>query len=409
MKYYHPKDSNGNSISFIASESHVVDNSGKPLSTKLSEITSKLNNVVDIDTFNKNSSNILNQIYTFVPEVIYKAGNVPITIYTKNLTSYPDSVFLTSSNARSFGNPNVRDCITLNSSNTNSTYNINFEYRLKTNDQTPIKPFSLKVKNCNSSARNGETVRALFIGDNSIGNGIVTDELINLFKTDSVNFSVVGTRTTVKEGYTCVNTSTNKHEGYNEWQAAHFVEEAQVNSVTNPFYNPSKSSFDFSYYVNKYLTSSTRPNYVFLYIGVSDIHRVPFDIKKYIERMNVIVNSIKAYDSSIKICISYILSGYKGPYKRGEDFGGESDIIKARMINEALCDTYSNRTSENIYLVPVLTYVDEENGYELMNIPTSQSRMPESDFIPMIQGHNILKEWAYKQMADAYYSFIKCH
>lgn len=153
--------------------------------------------------------------------------------------------------------------------------------------------------------------KVLFIGDSYTAAGVypkyVYDKLESLGKT----VTLIGTQ----------GTSPYKHEGHSGWRNYTYANCAkgsddipELGNTINPFWNPATSKFDFSYYIQN--NSLLTPDIVFINLGTNDFTQsVERTEKETLNAMNTIVNSIKSYDSNIKIihwCPALTPIGIKG-------------------------------------------------------------------------------------------------
>ena len=101
-----------------------------------------------------------------------------------------------------------------------------------------------------------------------------------------------------------------RHDGRSGWRNYTFAkcsnqrdDPALTNgaSIPNPFYNPSKASFDFKYYVEKKL-KGVSPDIVFVNLGTNDMTRGNHDSESELcSYIRTIVSSIKSYNPEIRV------------------------------------------------------------------------------------------------------------
>lgn len=139
--------------------------------------------------------------------------------------------------------------------------------------------------------------KVLFIGDSYTAAGVypkyVYDKVTALGKT----ITLIGTQ----------GESPYNHEGHSGWRNYTYAycakgsdDVSALGDTQNPFWNPTSKKFDFSYYIrnNNLLT----PDIVFINLGTNDFtQHVERTETETINAMNTIVNSIKSYNSNIKI------------------------------------------------------------------------------------------------------------
>ena len=251
-----------------------------------------------------------------------------------------------------------------------------------------------------SSAGSGLTKKCLFIGDSLTDADKYTQELLNLFSEDSMSIELIGTR----------GSGSNKNEGVSGWRAYTYtrcpsnVEDwatwggTPSSVIANNFWNSSTSSFDFSYYMNNNGYESV--DYVFICLGTNDIargnHQTDEEIITYFNEM---INSIKNFDSNIKIGI------WLPPTRGLADNNNRVSIDVSLRMNKLLIDTYDKREEENLFLIPIYLNIDPYHDYNFTSQNIS-ARNPNytinicTDTVhPAIIG--------YQKIADVFYGYIK--
>ncbi len=153
--------------------------------------------------------------------------------------------------------------------------------------------------------------KVLFIGDSYTAAGVypkhVYDKITALGKT----LTLIGTQ----------GESPYKHEGHSGWRNYTYAycakgsdDVLELGDTLNPFWNPTTEEFDFSYYIQN--NSLSTPDIVFINLGTNDFTQtVERTDAETLNAMNAIVNSIKSYDSNIKIihwCPALTPIGIKG-------------------------------------------------------------------------------------------------
>lgn len=234
--------------------------------------------------------------------------------------------------------------------NFNSTYQL---YSSDTNIPTLNKTISIDI--VPSNAGNGTNKKILLIGDSFTARGVYPKHIYDLFQDDVMDVTFLGTQG--NDNY--------KTEGYSGWRAYTFVncasgsDDVQTLSGTNPFYNPSTQTFDFSYYMENHNYADV--DYVFINLGTNDItrgnHESDSDILDYYDTM---INSIQSFNSSIKI-------GVWLPPLRGinNNYGSLQSKNNAMRMTKLLIDNYSNQENNGIYLIPVYTQIDPNRDYTM--------------------------------------------
>lgn len=87
------------------------------------------------------------------------------------------------------------------------------------------------------------------------------------------------------------------HEGRSGWSPEYYLKKAEDNSITNAFYNPDISTFDYSYYKNE---NEIEPNGIIIFLGRNGL--IP-RTNKNAEYISQIVSKIRESDSNIPIYV----------------------------------------------------------------------------------------------------------
>lgn len=211
---------------------------------------------------------------------------------------------------------------------------------------------------------------------------------------------------------------TYKHEGYNGNTANGFLNNATLRGLTNPFYNPDTSKFDWNYYKNTY---SINPDIIQIELGTNDVNGYTVDVA--VEKIAEMVDLIREDDATIPIFICNAIfrsnqdgiahqlntQGYSvgsGVYKYNED-------MKIQNLMIGLADRLSDYT--NTFFMPIALCHDSENNFGKQTIKLN-SRSKETVSIPAdsihpnktgedgsIYGYDIV---GYLQFADVMYSTL---
>ena len=134
----------------------------------------------------------------------------------------------------------------------------------------------------------------LVIGDSTIDFDTMTQKMLDYFTSKSKTLTLLGT----------LGSGSNKNEGRAGWKATDYLTSKTYDGVTNPFYNPTSGTFDFSYYMTNQGYSA--PNFVVLQLGINDLYNNASE-SVYETTWNAIktmIDSIIAYNSSIKILLN---------------------------------------------------------------------------------------------------------
>lgn len=250
------------------------------------------------------------------------------------------------------------------------------------------------LKLVDSQSGRGKTIRALFIGDSLTDANLYTQYLLNRFSEDDCELVLLGTR----------GNENNKHEGRSGWRAYTYTHYANAGgsgsseggsqNVSNPFWNTQSSSFDFAYYMQNQGYDGV--DVVCINLGTNDYIKSTDDNAIYNDYMTII-NSMKEYDASIKICIW--LPPTRGTLNRKSN----ADFGRCLLAERMLISKFDKQESNNIYLVPVYLCVDNENDYSTKTLSIDWSdvnvKIP-SDLVHFASsGHH--------HVADMYYVYLK--
>lgn len=144
---------------------------------------------------------------------------------------------------------------------------------------------------------NVQDCSVLLLGDSTIEQGYIGQDLINEFTSRGKTVTLLGTR----------GSGSNKNEGRSGWSARRYCSVESSGGVTNPFYNPTTQAFDFSYYMGNQGYASV--DFVVIQLGINDLYNVTLDTAKesvatLIEYMSTIIQSIKAFNANQKILLN---------------------------------------------------------------------------------------------------------
>lgn len=267
------------------------------------------------------------------------------------------------------------------------------------------KTSTLKVVNAKTSG----SVTILPIGDSmTYGGATWQDEVSKKLSNGAITY--VGS---LEHSYRGVNYN---HEGYNGATASNFLNSKMLRGLTNPFYNPDTSKFDWNYYKKNTRIS---PDVVQIELGTNDINGGT--IEQAVSNIAEMVDLIRKDDANIPIFICNAIyrsnqngiahqlntQGYSmgnGVYKYGED-------IKIQSLMVSLVEKFTHY--KNVYFVPLALCHDSENNFGKKKISLN-SRSKETIIIPAdsihpnktgedgsIYGYDIV---GYLQFADIMFS-----
>ena len=185
------------------------------------------------------------------------------------------------------------DGITIDTTNTITAGN---GYRFTVYDQNMANIDGAMYKAFKVIAKNLSNCSAIVIGDSEIEQGKITQGMLNAFTDVNKTLTLYGTR----------GTAPNLTEGRAGWLAKDYCTEASIGAVTNAFWNPNTSAFDFSYYMNQQGYSAT--DFVIINLGTNDLYNADIEndtiIPTTIAYIFEIIESILAYNPSQKIILN---------------------------------------------------------------------------------------------------------
>lgn len=254
------------------------------------------------------------------------------------------------------------------------------------------KSFNLHI--VKSSAGKETKRRVMLIGDSITANGIHAEHLQELFADDPMEIELLGTLGIGgKEG--------DLHEGRGGWSALTYCTEQEYNEYTNAFWNPDTSSFDFSYYMEKYGHSGVDD--VFITLGINDLY-TGLDNEGIIKYYNKMIASIHEYDPDVNIFIGLPLVPSQMPYLDYSQTTAQQEKNRRLGIQKALIDEYDCREDEGYFVVPFGVTIDTLYDFPSEERVVSSNSTEKIDYCtdsthPMPSG--------YYKIADMEYSYIK--
>ena len=319
-----------------------------------------------------------------IPPKIYGVSRREIALYLDNITSLKlDNYIIRKVNGT--GDLKSRNRIIYNIETNGWSDKTKLEI-YKTNGEK-VKDIEIPFKIVGNNANSSVNKKCLFIGDSFIANGVITSELLNLFSNDVMNVQLLGTK----------GSGTNKHEGRAGWSSYDYVATSSFNNSTNPFLN--NGSFDFNYYITQ--NSIDIPDWVFLQVGINDGWR-NMNGTTIVENLQTMINSIKAYNSNIKIGISLQCPPYLGEYGNNNLY----EHLRRNKDNENVINAFKDKENNNIYIVPINSNLDA-----VFNFPmgTTVINSRNSNTIQNCTDETHPANSGYYQISDSYYCFLKCN
>lgn len=163
-------------------------------------------------------------------------------------------------------------------------------------------------------------------------------------------------------------------------------------------------AFDFQKYIERY--EIEKPDIVSLLFGANEFQICSYDelqgeLVKFIDALNRIILSIKAYDPQIKIIVNMPVGG-GDQFAWGNALGCVSSSKQynycIKMASKAILETFENRETDGIFVCPMLAVCDTNAGFpwefNKSNIYSDKSEIHCSNWVhPSKVG--------YQQMGDA--------
>lgn len=228
--------------------------------------------------------------------------------------------------------------------------------------------------------------KAIFIGDSFTAAGVFIKELKdNLIGS---NLTLLGTR----------GTAPYLHEGRSGWTSSDYMANTTKNGATNAFWNPSTSSFDFSYYMTQQGYASV--DYVTILLGTND----GYDANATVPALTIMVNSIHAFNPNIKIFIMTVCPTPKSNYSWGRlNFTSDRAWNRQRYCYDfatQIQTTFGNRTAEHIHIVPLFKTIDKVYDFDYATQAVS-ARNPVTASVCWENVH--VNQYGYLKIADEWY------
>ena len=270
-----------------------------------------------------------------------------------------------------------------------------YSWRLTAYDRNPLYGSITKnidVKHVAANSGDNTTKKVMFLGDSMTNAAQYTQFVLDKFNAaaELMNIELIGTR----------GTGFNKHEGRSGWRAWEYVnlqtgEYGEL--INNPFFNPSTSKFDFSYYMSNNGFSGV--DIVCINLGTNDVSRTNHNADSDItDSYTYMINSIKAYNPNVKILL------WLPPVRAQFTYLSPEQKDTALRATELLINTFDNREGENIYLVPVYLNVDPENDYATTSLPLSNGSSKTYEYPSDIIHPATI---GYQHIADVIYPYLK--
>lgn len=197
----------------------------------------------------------------------------------------------------------------------------------------------------------------LYFGDSTVNAGGLTKRLLDLYSAETSNLTLLGTRGL---------TATNRYEGRGGWTAASYRGGGSYEGAVNPFYNQTKTDFDFAYYMSN--QGYATPDHFIIQLGINDTFGLTSDstlnakIDTILNDFDFIIGNVKAYSSAIKIGVTVTIPPNASQDAFGNAYGNGQAQWRYKRNNaiwvKRLIDHFKGKESQNIYLVPMQHNID---------------------------------------------------
>lgn len=339
----------------------------------------------DIENLKETTNNLICEWYNESEYIIAKGLELNIyydTICRTNANAY----FKVETSASSDFCNTLDRCLRFKTNATVGSYNVIISCLEKgTNKILGTTNFIVKVAENNvlSVAK-----KCIFIGDSLTDAGIITRTVKELGGT---NLKLYGTR----------GSGDNLHEGRSGWKCSSYLYSESYLSITNPFYNTSKSGsvkFDFSYYMNNN-TNFKDVEFVNIFLGRNDT----YNGANLVGNLQKMITDIHSYNPNI--VISVVLP-YFTPRQSNE--WGAIRKSNAEEIYQASFIGYKNFKDglnglTNVHLIPLGVNLDIINDFPYTQKAISnRNTKTEGVYTDII--HPL--ECGYQKKADIWYSWF---
>ena len=253
----------------------------------------------------------------------------------------------------------------------------------------------------------GTGLSVIVLGDSTTDNGQAVTKIHTDFEAASTTVQTLGTR----------GTAPNNHEGRSGWRAYYYVSSQSQGGVDNPFYNPSTSTFDASYYFAN--SGVSVPDWFFINLGINDVFGYDTDLKligwmpTIIGYYDTMVASLKSAAPNMKIgvCITIPPNDSQDAFGKDYNCGQTRDRCKRNnaIWAEYLIEHFSDQEDENVYLVPIHVNLDTVYNMGLGTVPVNARNTSVTYQSPTANGGVHPAESGYWQIADVYTAFLKAY
>ena len=323
-----------------------------------------------------------------LPCRLYALKNQEMNVYFDNILngSYEDyDIICNMGSGHQF-----KRCFRLNSSNAEEK---TFEFTVRKGTSSLHKRMPWSVVNASDLT----ATSILVMGDSTTAGGDVIQKLHDNINNESL-ITTLGT----------CGTAPYNHEGHSGWSTGDFL--TKTDAQGNPFYNPSTEKFDASYYFSH--NNIQYPDYFIINLGINDMFNLTKDkVPEVIENIDTIIDSVQSASNTIKICVALTIPPNSSQDAFGNDYAGRAEYAlltyKDRWFNfvRALIDTYDNRESEGIFVIPINVNLDTVYGMGHA-AKAVNARSQETEVLPTDGSAVHPNTSGYWQIADVYWAFL---
>jgi lysophospholipase L1-like esterase len=246
-----------------------------------------------------------------------------------------------------------------------------------------------------ADAGTGETLKVQIIGDSTLANNTMINELATVVGADALTVEFIGT-----QGVT-----PNFHEGYSGKSVAWMYSDAASPYVYS-------GAFNFATYLSTH--SLDTPDVVIFNLGINDLFSQTTDaacniiITAIKTQYDAMITNVKASNANVIIgmCLT-IPSGNQDAFGSSYESGQTSARYSRnnRRLVKALLDYYTGKTAQNIYLVPLNACLDTVNNMLMGSAVPINSRNPTTVTRQINGVHPGV--YGYYQIADAIFYWLK--
>lgn len=312
------------------------------------DTTISLINDEQVNTNTENINRLLNPVFAKYRTSYIK---LPIVSGVRSDIYYQGITFGNSNNLAAFASGNLtvnKHSISYTPSDSSDVEYCNVNFYSDTLKKANANTINVKVIPSNMGS--GSTPKILLIGDSHTQIGQYQYFANSYLNNNSITPTWLGSRT-----------SSNglNNEGRSGWRAytyTHFSSttssDGEGEATSNPFWNPSTNSFDFSYYMAQQNYSSV--DIVFINLGTNDFARGNHnDISEVTSYWQEIITSIHSYNSNIKI----VLWMGTPPCDRN-GIKGDQWLYRYRSYSVVTNFRGSSWGHDNIFILPTIIAVD---------------------------------------------------